>query len=66
MSAITIEVYSPKSRKYKAVRTVRSRSAAFLALSLVTGRARAKDASGVVFANRHEVDGNRGTLSLVK
>lgn len=63
---ITIEVYSATSRKYKAVRTVRSRGAAFEALSLVKGRARAKDADGKVIANRHEVDGARGKLSLAR
>lgn len=60
---ITIETYSTTSRKYKAVRKARSRSAAFLALSLVKGKARAKDSDGKVIATRTEVDG-QGKLSL--
>lgn len=63
---LTIEVYSTTSRKYKVARTVRSRGAAFLALSLVKGRARAKNSDGVVIAQRHEVAGSKGKLSLVK
>lgn len=61
---ITIEVYSTTSRKYKAVRTARTRGAAFLALSLVKGRARAKGTDGNVIATRVEVDG-LGKLALV-
>jgi ribosomal protein L34 len=61
---ITIEVYSTTSRKYKPVRTARTRSAAFLALSLVSGRARAKDASGHIIANRREENGRHGKLTL--
>lgn len=63
---ITIEVYNTASRKYKAVRTARTRGAAFLALSLVKGRARAKDTDGRVIANRVENDKGQGKLALVK
>jgi hypothetical protein len=66
LNMLTIEVYSTTSRKYKVARTVRSRGAAFLALSLVKGRARVKNADGVVIAHRHETDGSKGKLSLVK
>lgn len=62
---IIIEVYSTTSRKYKTVRTAKTRGAAFLALSLVKGRARAKSADGVVIAARTEVNG-QGKLALVK
>lgn len=61
---ITIEVYSTTSRKYRKVRTARTRGTAFLALSLVKGKARAKDSDGNVIATRSEVDG-KGKLSLV-
>lgn len=55
---ITIEVYTNKA--YRKVRTARTRGAAFLALSLVKGTARAKDASGNVIAKRSR----EGKLSL--
>jgi hypothetical protein len=60
----TIEVYSPTSRKYKAVRSARSRSAALTALSLVKGKARVKDA-GLVIAIRTEDEKGKSTLALV-
>lgn len=64
---ITIEVFSTTSKKYKTVgKPQRTRGAAFLALSLVKGRARAKDANGKVIATRTEVNGRHGTLALVK
>jgi hypothetical protein len=61
----TIEVYNTTSRKYKPVRTARSRGAAFLALSLVKGRARAKNTDGKVVGTRVENDKGLGKLSLV-
>ena len=61
----TIEVYNTTSRKYKTVRKpLRTRGAAFLALSLVKGRARAKNADGAVIATRVENDRGLGKLSL--
>lgn len=63
---ITIEVYSTTSRKYKAVRSARTRNAAFLALSLVKGRARAKNADGKVIATRTELDTGKSKLVLAK
>lgn len=63
----TIEVYSTTSRKYKAARWHgRTRSAAFLALSLVKGRARAKDSNGKVIATRTEDANGKGRLALAK
>lgn len=61
----TIEVYSPTARKYKAVKPARTRIGALERLSLLKGKARAKDLHGVIFATRTEVDG-LGRLNLVK
>lgn len=63
---ITIEVYNTTSRKYKPVRRAKTRGAAFTALSLVKGRARAKDANGKVIATRTENEQGLGKLALVK
>lgn len=61
----TVEVYSTTARKYKAVRPARTRQGALLNLSLVKGKARAKDSNGVVIATRTEDDKGKSTLKLV-
>lgn len=58
----TIETYSTTARKYKTVRTARTRLAAILALSLVKGRARVRNSEGKTLFTRTETDGN-GKLS---